>query len=401
MSPIEVTSEDDAGTITSDIHAEDEIDRLVAERLEYRKEKRWKEADKIKMILQAEPYCVELYDRSDGSTVWRKIDQKNNKPPAKIVQWSRMDAAVSSLVSSQTVETNETDIADELQIVLATVDAPHYRERLRDTLDHLTEVNSHSDNNTRLCPEPIDLLDLSKHPAIGARRILYEGWRTILLPRLLRREGGAEYQYRDGFVLVAEDDVRFSSHWKPSRIRNECVAALRSNPNVHLLSLGHAWATPGPTRRQRRRARKQSSYYKDMDMSTSTTKTEKKAPSRSLLQHLQEGGGIHATTLFAIRAPEGLRFLLDALNGVKQEGKKTHLDQFLFLSTLHNVGLALSDPPLVGWAEVSTTLNSVGPGNRRWGGGRLGQLPGKSNDGNDCVEWVQRKIVTEEEFRIG
>jgi hypothetical protein len=71
-------------------------------------------------------------------------------------------------------------------------------------------------------------------------------------------------------------------------------------------------------------------------------------------------------------------------------GKRSHFDQFLFHSTQHEVEIALSDPPLAGWAEVEETLNSVGSGYRREGGGRLGYFPDYNEFGG--IRWIRRNI---------
>ena len=67
-----------------------------------------------------------------------------------------------------------------------------------------------------------------------------------------------------------------------------------------------------------------------------------------------------------------------------------HFDQFLFHSTLHSLGIAVSDPPLVGWAEVTHTLTGTGSGNRRGGGGRFEQLPQVTSLN---VNWVRRDVT--------
>ena len=59
----------------------DEINALVKKRTELRREKKWAEADRIKLLLQTEPYRVELFDRSDGVTVWRRVGEKTNAFP--------------------------------------------------------------------------------------------------------------------------------------------------------------------------------------------------------------------------------------------------------------------------------------------------------------------------------
>ncbi len=68
-----------------------------------------------------------------------------------------------------------------------------------------------------------------------------------------------------------------------------------------------------------------------------------------------------------------------------------HFDQFLFHSTLHSLGIAVSDPPLVGWAEVTHTLTGTGSGNRKRGGGRFEQLPPQVTGLN--VKWIRRELI--------
>ena len=217
----------------------------------------------------------------------------------------------------------------------------------------------------------MDLLNLSDHASIGANRILFEGWRQILLPTLL---SSAEFTTDDtNIIFIGEDDIRLGDI-SPGRMRDLCSAVFETNPDIHVLSLGHAYTLAKPSRRQRRRTKKQ--IEQTMPMPT---------PLYSLLQ---QGKKIHATTLIALRHPEGTKTLLDAMQiGLK---KTLHFDQFLFHSTLHNLDIAVSEPPLVGWAEVTKTLSSVGSGSRRMGGGRKQQLPPKA--AIDDVQWLRRTV---------
>jgi len=361
-----------------------EIAQLVEERYEHRSNKRWKEADRIKMLLLREPYSVEIFDRSDDVTLWRRLGENPRAPVKRRVVWSEIDGgSTGNLEGSSSIHQSCNSNSNcGIPLVVATVDVPHYRARLQDTLGHLSK-NAAEGGSSFHPIKSIDMLDLTKHQSLGRKRIIYEGWRQILLPNLLKSfesscaDSNTCSGESDGFILVAEDDIRLPGGTSPNRVRDVCKMAFESNPFLNVLSLGHAWSPAKPSRRQRRRQRRQRTSI-DTPGSTSgevnRMKQEQHPPTSTLLQHLQHGGGVHATTLLAIRTPVGIRSLLDALNGVTQAGKKTHFDQFLFHSTLHEVDLALTDPPLVGWAEVSETLTSAGPGQRN-GGGRLEYLP--------------------------
>eukprot|EP00957_Ditylum_brightwellii_P182272 13886286-Ditylum_brightwellii.AAC.1 len=219
-------------------------------------------------------------------------------------------------------------------------------------------------------PESCMLLDLNSHPSIGAKRILFEGWRTILLPKLLqcligkkqsqketismlRDDDSKKFSktlnfYPHPFVWVAEDDVRFplteDGGLCPHRIYRECMNVFSSNPDVDILSLGHAWKGVA-------KQRKNSGGNKCLER-MHCTKDRNRNTSSLLLNHLKKGGGVHGTTLLAIRFPKGAQKLLNALEiCAKRRQQIIHFDQFLFHSTLHDLGVAFSDPPVVGWAE--------------------------------------------------
>ena len=100
-----------------------------------------------------------------------------------------------------------------------------------------------------------------------------------------------------------------------------------------------------------------------------------------------KNGKPHGATLIALRHPEGTQALLNSMEAIPR-GKRCHFDQFIF-SQLNNVDIAFSDPALVGWAEVSETLTSVGAGCRRNGRGRLGHIPTVSNE----IKWVRRAVT--------
>lgn len=338
-----------------------EIHDLVLKRTELRKSRNWAMADEIKDLLSKEPYTVELSDLSDGTTAWEK---KENiyKPKHFRIVWSDFQTI------SYENHIDQSQKQSDIPLFIATVDKPHYQSRLKETRAHLSHTTSEG-----LIFNPIqtvNLFDLDKHPHLGARRILYEGWRQILLPHILTLYDNKSDEYSDfpdKFVLVAEDDIRLPPEVTPDLIRSVCMDAFRSKTDVDILSLGHA--------------------------STALSSNKKnRSSSARLLDHLDRGGGVHGTTLLAIRAPEGLRNLLHALNSVTQAGKRTHLDQFLFHSPLHNVSIAISCPPLVGWCESEITLTSVGPGCRRNGGGRLAKLPTVNMTKEIKIDWVYRRM---------
>jgi len=138
-----------------------------------------------------------------------------------------------------------------------------------------------------------------------------------------------------------------------------------ANPDLHILSLGHSYTPAKPSRRQRQWAKKQ--QQSEFLNGSNSMSTQSSSP---LLKHLYSGKGLYGATLLALRHPEGTKSLLEATEAMSI-GKRGHFDQFLFHSTLHNLDIAFSDPPLGGWAEVSETLTSVGSGCRRNGGGWL------------------------------
>jgi hypothetical protein len=257
-----------------------------------------------------------------------------------------------------------------IPLVIATVDTPHYRSRLAETRAFLSRATL-DEGELSGSISTIDMLNLSDHPLIGASRILFEGWRQILLPKLLSSPDFANITA----IFIAEDDLRFRDVSLRS-MKDHCSAVFSSNPEIDVLSLGHAYTAAKLSRRQRRRARRQ---LQEEHISAS---------SHSLFEHVNAGGRLHATTLLALRHPEGTRSLLDAMDSVPH-GKRCHLDQFLFHSTLHGIRIAVSDPPLVGWAEVSQTLSPVGSGCRRNGGGRMEHVPRVSCG---SVNWVIRTV---------
>jgi hypothetical protein len=337
----------------SDSNHDCEIFQLINERIHLRKQKKWNEADQIKLKLRKDPFSVNLIDWSDGTTAWEKIIDKY-QPTEKHISWSKLE--ILELTN---------DHPYSIPLVVATVNTPNYRKRLEDTKNHIGEMSLM--NCVSFGPIlPIDLLNNDEFPSIGPRRILYEGWRQILLPRLEQLSKDIIFKSHD-FILVAEDDIRFPSEISPCLVRKVCKDAFRANSSLHVLSLGHSSAAF-------REKEGQTLEYND-----------------NLLEHLQDGGKIHGTTLLAVRAPGGIHHLMNVMNDV-QMGKRTHFDQFLFHSPHHNTNVAISNPPLAGWCESEKTLTSVGPGCRRNGGGRLGHLPSVKMKIGVKINWVYRQL---------
>jgi hypothetical protein len=353
---------------------------LVQERIEQishlKHEKKYKEADRLKISLLKE-HSIQLFCRNDGSIGWAEIDEQK-QPPA--ISWSLIPTIDEGPVSSYS----------DIPLIIATVNLPHYRNRLRKTLDCLTA--SRQDGKTFHPVECIDMLRLDENASIGVNRIVFEGWMQVLLPSLLSRcktttAAAVSASAAASIVFVAEDDVRLFSN-SPGNICHECEKIFQAKPEVHILSLGHRYAPKKPSRRQRRRAKRQSSI--DSNVGITTCSSEPTDSGSPLLVHLQDGGKIHGSTLLAIRFPDGVRALDTAMAKI-QFAKRSHFDQFLFHSTDHDLGIAFAEPPLAGWAEVDDTLTSVGSGCRRQHGGRLEYHPREVSGG---VRWVQRNVVT-------
>lgn len=304
-------------------------------------------------------------------------------------------------------------------LVICTVDSPSYHFRLSDTLAHLKERLSdcscslrrqHRGRNVEN-PEPVCLLDLKAHPSLSIKNVVLEGWRTVLLPHLL---SSTNFQQRDGysasresngddeagdngcysisssssFVLIAEDDIRFPITICQNLIVQTCCDVFDAHPTLDILSLGHAWKGLSNT---------ESKNQRSLDLPNKNdydSQCRQQPQSSLLLDHLACGGGVHGSTLLAVRFPDGLQRLQVVLDGLDRR-KKTHFDQFLFHSTHHNLSIALSDPPLVGWAEVSETLTTSGSGHRRLGGGRRPFLPPlfTTRSSTEVVQWVARNLV--------
>ncbi|KAL3760064.1 hypothetical protein ACHAWU_006612 [Discostella pseudostelligera] len=364
----------------------DDVSVLLKELLEHRKERRVKEADIIKKTLWNK-HSIQVFYRRDGTIGWNKVSSQCGEEtvPAAVkrVGWSNVMNV--GKLNADSVELSSSLLPtcssyQNIPLIIATVNSPYYRTRLSETMESLSHHASF-DDGTRFAPiTPVDMLNLSDNPCIGTHRILYEGWRQILLPKLL-----SSPEYNDqSIILVAEDDLRLCNSISPGRITELCSLVLDANPDLLILSLGHAYSATKPRPQQRRCMNKRDNHICDPLCSDVSIPQ----PTFSLLTHVTSGKGLHGTTLLGLRHPEGTQSLLNAMEHVPY-GKRCHLDQFLFKSKLHNIGLGLSEPPLVGWAEVSETLTSVGAGCRRNGGGRLGQLPEVSSDE---IKWVRRYV---------
>lgn len=347
------------------------ISTLVNKLFEHRRNRQVKEADKVKSILLHE-HLVQVYYRRDGTIGWSNIgtNYSGAKFAKKIIVWSM----VSSVGDTATTLLDKSSLSlrgvNNVPLIIVTVNNTSYRSRINETMQHLSSLaTSYNDRITFSPIRMIDLLDLSHHPTIGPNRILFEGWRQILLPMLLNTSTSESRNthHNHPIVYIAEDDVRLSNNVSPSKINDVCLKVLTANPDLHILSLGHAY---------------------------SSTNNKSHNSSSSLLDCVLKGKGLHATTLLALRHPEGTKLLLECMETIPI-GKRCHLDQFLFHSTLHTIGLALSDPPLVGWGEVTETLTSVGAGCRRNGGGRLEHIPNNTICIDGEVRWVRRYYTTE------
>jgi hypothetical protein len=413
-----------------------EINVLVQQRSEFRRYHDYAQADAIQQQLREAPYHVEIIDRCGAGTVtsqasseWVPRKPKNGAMQQRSVVWSSMtvvehpdDDAAANKVAATPIGHRRC-----LPLLVCTVDSPKYIERYQDTLSFLdhwqqqqreqqpvpvtpldqsdaTDAASTSSdgnilpNTTWLEVVPCCLLDLEKNPLLEVKSIVYEGWRQILLPWLLNKypmppDEGADDDddYSDSrdsqnFVLIAEDDIRFPNHTNPEQIYHYCSAAFRSNPEIQLLSLGHAWKGSKHKKTLRTHNNKSRSSGTDLDndhnkkYNDDTTTTTTTISSSSMLQYLQQKGphvqaGIHALTLVAVRVPHGIRALWHVLEDSASNRKRTHLDQFLFHSHHHELPIAFCDPPLAGWAEVSVTLTNSASGYRRREGGRTGHLP--------------------------
>jgi hypothetical protein len=360
---------------SSQLMKDAEIEALLKHRAEYQRLAQWDAADEIKRKLW-KAYKVKIIDYADDTpSSWVPIQTKPKKAPRSAV-WSKvvLERTLGKGDSRGTAGENYQNTRTS-KLVVCTVDSPTYRDRFKDTISHLDESGicncSCSDPSACRClnlePEPCFLLDATKHPLLGIKKIVFEGWRTILLPKLIAQY--SEGRLDDGFVLVAEDDIRFPPHTRSVLIHDECSAVFAANPDIDILSLGHSWKAAA-------------------DLLNQLQKCKGPAP------------GVHGATLFAIRVPEGLESLSATLERAHSAKKHTHLDQYIFHSTHHDLHVALCDPPLVGWAEVDVTLTKSPSGHKKRGGGRRGVLPppppaAKDSSSIFLISWMKRRLSQE------
>jgi hypothetical protein len=387
------------------------INELINQLTHHRKSKQLKEADQLKKLLY-DKYSIQVFYRRNGTIGWRVI---SNDTKLKVgnalsfrdcgmkVVWSMVDNVVD--VTHDIRQQHHDGDDDDIPLYVATVDTPYYRSRLAETMDHLSLFNKddthHHDSTRQFHPiNVIDLLNLEEYPSLGTNRILFEGWRQILLPKLILDGSCTSSSSTDKrIILVGEDDIRLVT--SPSVIWKVCQDVFDKNLDLHILSLGHGYSPTKLSKRQRRRRARASqepqagsseSCLNNVNCEECDVDDESscKYTSCPLFNHLERGKGIHGTTLLALRYPEGVVAMLEAMEAIPLR-KRGHFDQFLFHSTQHNLSIAVSDPPLVGWAEVTHTLTSSGSGNRRIGGGRLEHLPEVTP--NFDVKWVRRTLI--------
>ena len=386
----------------------EEIDKLILLRSTLKQQSKWDEADDIQNRLWKEPYCVTLFDtKMDDSssspssnlagtasaaenatrtirTTWQPRISISAKEPQRVVVWEQLAQKPAVTINNNKIAEKLAKQTTQITFLLGTVNNPHYRARYEETIEHLQKWQdncscsccSTSGSHSHIAIQPCYLLDIKDSPSIGVKQILYEGWRQKIVPQLLQQLethfGDETADNSNNFVLIGEDDIRIPHYLAPSTLVDICRDALKFHPELELLSLGHSWKA------------------------LSNQKRRQADPTASnLFQFLKgtKGAGVHASTLFAIRIPNGVHRLRAALETAAEKKKQTHLDQFLFYSVYHDLNLALSDPPVVGWAEVEVTLTKSGSGHRRRGGGRLGFLPPTSPTAIDHISWIRRKLV--------
>ncbi|KAJ8607474.1 hypothetical protein CTAYLR_009431 [Chrysophaeum taylorii] len=225
-------------------------------------------------------------------------------------------------------------------VVIATVDNAEYRARLAATLEHL-DSRGFDHPEFRVLPTPLyDASALIDAQSRKVSRVLMQGWRDILMAVVVREASDV--------VLVFEDDARLAEGVDARRIASAARAGLAAAAAVDVVSLGHAW--------------------KGM----ATADDPRHRPLGDSLR------GVHATTCVALRGtacPAIARHL-----AAIPLSRLTHLDAWLFRYQ-QAFGLALCDPPIVGWARTHRTLTRVrasGGGaceGRRNSHGRRGSLP--------------------------
>jgi hypothetical protein len=294
-----------------------EVASLVSERSKLRAEKLYDAADEIhKKLLNL---GFEVIDKADGGTDVTLTHTSDAVAP-KHVEWYQLPLPTPALHSSP---------PPPICTFVATCNSTAYRERCSLTLDHLSTLPYLSS------PTPVPLLSLSE-VSYPAKRILWEGWLEVLLPRLMR-----DVPPSLPFVLVLEDDARvFHSHEDLlSTLHIRLLAAFMGYPDLDMISVGHSGSHP----------------------------------------HL------HAATALVIRTSSFPR-IISTLSSIPAS-KRTHLDLFLF-SQQHVLGIGLFNPPLFGWAESEVTLTPAGSGQRRKGGGRLAAQEPR----HDVVTFIARGI---------
>lgn len=374
-----------------------EIHHLLKQRWQFKQQSKWEQADEIQRKLWEAPYHAKVIDKkssnnnsniiADGSAcgsdwVPRIFGSGSKKDPPRVF-WENLDHDMDETTSAK-------PCSRRAPFVIGTVDSDSYRNRYEDTIQHLEQwqTNCSCCQTTTQCCTSLQiqkcyLLNLQEFPSIGIKKILFEGWRQKLIPKLRLQYSSQvdENAYTDSndsnpfplFVFVAEDDIRIPDHLSPCRLVSLCGSIFASHPELDVLSLGHSWKAL-------------------------CNKKQFAGPQQSLLEILQSaknGGvaGVHASTLMAIRVPRGLETLQETMDMVASKKKQTHLDQFLFFSPYHTLQIALCDPPLAGWAEVETTLTPSASGHRRRGGGRLGFVPAITSNPTTTVmdvAWVRR-----------
>lgn len=186
----------------------------------------------------------------------------------------------------------------------------------------------------------VDLIDAT--PLIRAKskrihRVLMQGWRDILMPAILTEAAS-------DCVLILEDDARLGPGVDAVALRSTARLALSAIPTVDVVSLGHAWHRMATADDARQTSPLRESLHK-----------------------------VHATTCLALRT----RSCHPIAKALAELGNRrlTHLDAWIF-HLQDQFGIALSDPPLVGWSREHVTLTHArAHGESLRGGGRRGSLP--------------------------
>jgi hypothetical protein len=228
--------------VTEDLAAE--INSLLLQRAEHRQHQQWQQADCIKRKLWRPPYKVEIIDYADQPSAWRPRNDDDDVVRELSIEWSEMIGNPTSSIDSL----GPPKSAIQFPLIIATVDNPEYRKRYQDTLEALKKWQTcscpRSDKTKCQClsfvPISCKMLDKNKEAvSIPVKKIVFEGWRRRLLPFL----SGLKIDSTIDFLLVAEDDVRFPDHSTPIHVYRACKAAFVANPEILVLSLGHAWVS--------------------------------------------------------------------------------------------------------------------------------------------------------------